>query len=248
MEKKKMYIKIKHPKLFDLYKDAINFYDNQISSIKSIKADSHGELLFKQILLQYCFISNQDLKSILILLQNEQFYTPHIILRSLFEYYYTIAYIEKNIDEHSIQYMAYSFKNNEKLIRLLKDNKDLVLDSKFDKKYIEIQNHKELFKEEINKWPSSIKEIAQKAGFENMYMTVYDPLSSFAHPDSRNLRYFFENGINGKLIAKSQKDTTGSTLLPALIFTNIIMSRLNKHYNLSESEKYENIQSRIQKI
>ena len=79
----------------DLCKKSVKFYEKQFQLIfRNRQIDEKNP--FKLILLQFCIIAKQDLESIYLLIKNNHYYSPQLILRSLFEYFCTLAYLELN--------------------------------------------------------------------------------------------------------------------------------------------------------
>ena len=125
--------------IYDLCKKSVKFYENQFQMLFRNKQIEEKNP-FKLILLQFCIIAKEDLESIYLLIKNNHYYSPQLILRSLFEYYCTLAYLEKNPKENVAQYIAYGKKNQKKLLNALINNKDLINDPRFEKDYKDIMN------------------------------------------------------------------------------------------------------------
>ena len=133
-------------------KNRSNFYEKQFQLIfRNKQIDEKNP--FKLILLQFCIIAKEDLESIYLLIKNNHYYSPQLILRSLFEYFCTLAYLELNQEENVYQYIAYSKKLQKKLFNALKSNKYLINDPRFDKAYKDIMKENEYFNELISNLP-----------------------------------------------------------------------------------------------
>ncbi len=248
--------------IYDLCKKSIKFYENQFQMIFRNKQIEEKNL-FKLILLQFCIIAKQDLESIYLLIKNNHYYSPQLILRSLFEYFCTLAYLEQNPEENIAQYIAYSMKNKETLFNALINNKDLINDPRFEKTYKDIMNdplfekaYKDIMKmkgneycnELISNWPRQIEVRAKKAGIRGIYLTLYRTLSILVHPDGWNFQDFFDESKEGKFSLKNQKESINRTLPTALGMTNVMLSKMNMHFKLPDKKEYDIIHEKINKL
>ena len=241
----KNYIEINYPEIYQIYCHATKFYENQLNKIYKIEAENENLLIFKQIQLQFSLIAKQDLESIFLLFQNEQFYSPQIILRSLLEYVITLGYIELNPESHSKQYALHGLKSNLKTVNALKNSKNELLDlSLLEKRCKELQDEKNRFENEIDNWLANLESRAQKSGLESLYI-AYRYLSMLAHPNSNNSNYFFKEEPDKVIFHDFTEDTTFRTLLISLLFTNVLFSKLNEIFELENENEYENIQDQI---
>ena len=210
----------------------MNYVENQIQKIfKNNQIEEKN--LFNLVLLQFCIIAKQDLESIYLLTKNKHYYTPQLILRSLFEYYSTIAY---------------SLKDQKKLFNALKNKKYFINDPRFKKKYNDMVKKNDYFNEVISNWPHQIEVRANKAGIGDTYLTLYRTLSILVHPDARNFEDFFNASNKGNISLKNQADSIYRTLPVALAFTNVMMSRLIMHFKLPDEKEYVIIDNEIKKM
>ena len=235
--------------IYDLCKKPVKFYEKQFQLIfRNRQIDEKNP--FKLILLQFCIIAKQDLESIYLLIKNNHYYSPQLILRSLFEYFCTLAYLELNQEENVYQYIAYSKKLQKKLLNAAKSNKDLINDPRFEKAYKDIMKMKgnEYCNELISNWPRQIEVRAKKAGIRGIYLTLYRTLNIPAHPDARSFQDFFDESKEGKFSLKNQKESINRTLPVALGMTNVMLSKMNEHFRLPDEKEYNIIDEKINKL
>ena len=226
------------------YREAINFYEEQLKSITGVDGKDNNEILQKMTLLQFCLICRHDLISIYWLLSKKEFFTPQLLLRHMVEHLITWAYIDKDPVKRSDQYAARAIRQQKVLIESIQkhpDGTDLYF-SDLISRYKEIKSQYNEYRNEIKGWPKTIEQMAETAGVSYIYDILYRGLSIDSHPNSFNAGHFFSDLPNGKIMVNPyDRDRTTLVMRLALEIANQFMALLNEQFNLPSRSEYDRL-------
>jgi len=246
-EKKVMssdFVASKYPDYSRAYREAANFYDEQLKSITGIDGKDNNEILQKMALLQFCLICRHDLISIYLLLSKKEFFTPQLLLRHMVEHLITWAYIDKDPVKRSEQYAARAIRQQKVLIESIQKHPDGTdLDSSdLISRYKEVTNQYDKYRNEIKGWPKTIEQMAKTAGVSYIYDILYRGLSIDSHPNSFNAGHFFTDLPDGKIMVHPyDRDRTTLVMKSALGIANKFMALLNERFDLPSRTEYDRL-------
>lgn len=246
-EKKVMssdFVGSKYPDYSRAYREAINFYEEQLKSITGVDGKDNNEIMQKLTLLQFCLICRHDLISIYWLLSKKEFFTPQLLLRNMVEHLITWAYIDKDPRKRVEQYVAQALRQQKIQIEKLQkhhDRTDLDLSNLVSREQ-EIKNQYDEYKNEIKGWPKTIEQMAEMAGVLYIYDILYRGLSINSHPNSFNAGHFFKDLPNGKIMVHPYgRDRTTLVMGLSLEIANQFMTLLNERFNLPSRTEYDRL-------
>ncbi|MDZ7796954.1 MAG: DUF5677 domain-containing protein [Candidatus Marinimicrobia bacterium] len=144
--------------------------DELFKNIKTVKGNSPEEITYNKLLFQYCIIIKKDLLSILILYQNNQNYTPHMILRNMIEHFITLKYIEGDKKNRIPQYIYCGVKKKRGGANWMLDQKYTELDKEHKNNLEDLNKEYESNKKIIEKWVKNIEVRSNKAKVKKMYV------------------------------------------------------------------------------
>ena len=163
----------------------------------------------------------------------------------MLEYFITFAYIDKDKEERTKQYILQGIKMRRKVLTQVKEKHPDYFDEKMRKRLEELDIEYKKHSEEIEKW-RNIEQRADDLDMLETYTFEYRYLSTYTHPDSLSIEDFFEyHKEKGFIVYDYKEDPTKRTLELVLGMTNIMMSHLNEQFKLPKGKKYEEIQKRI---
>ena len=239
----KNHVTTKYPGHSLLYKEAIQFYEEQLNSINEVSGEDNIEVAGRLLLLQFCVICYQDMKSIHTLLQQREFLTPLILLRHMIEFLFTWMYIEKDERERATRFIANAFKEQSKLID------DLEKYGRVDDKLLATMKDRQrendtLYEQIVTNGGSlpSLRDRAREVGQLEMYDLIYRLLSKDSHPSSFNTGQFMTDLPDGRIkVHPYNRDRTAVALEQGLKILNSLMAVLNRLFDLPQETKYRDL-------
>jgi len=87
------HIKDNEFEIFTIYNEAIEFYKSQLALVDCIEDQGQDSIFYESIVLQYATYVVEFLESIFILENRRNFVASTFVLRSLYEYFVTLEYI-----------------------------------------------------------------------------------------------------------------------------------------------------------
>ncbi|MBI9018103.1 MAG: hypothetical protein JEZ07_12675 [Phycisphaerae bacterium] len=213
-------------------KDSLDMQTNNSNSIQKLTC-----LYFYKVLMELS-------GSFVCVYEKEEFFSSATLLRSFFEYYIELKWINKDFDNRFELRDKDATKQKSKMINSAKQSKSHSFDNfKEDPRTEEsIKRNKEYLKDHNG---VSIEEMCKDIGFSEFYTPYYRQLSEFAHV---NLRRLSNNKFNGedyyqifdKYILMVVKAIKCSTSMLAKIWFNreilVIDSLISEIENLFENK------------